>query len=220
MRTKQNSNSKGSLKWIQTFANEQQSIINRKIQTAMDKKIGKIEWKSPLAGDDYAEYRDGDFLRVLGLEDHEKELKAFWPTRGPQWDALAKTSDGRYLLIEAKANIPETLSRCGAKDEKSKARINKSIKQTREFLKVKDPHDWNNFYQYANRLAHLYFLREMLGMKAHMVFVYFCNDHTHIPTTCEQWQGALTLQKNLMGLNRHLLGKYVHEVFLDVSRRK
>jgi hypothetical protein len=36
-----------------------------------------------------------------------------------------------------------------------------------------------------------------------LIFVYFVNDTTHIPTLLEQWQRALELEKKLMGLNRH-----------------
>ena len=39
--------------------------------------------------------------------------------------------------------------------------------------------DWSHcFYQYANRLAHLYLLRESNGLDAFLVFVYFVDDRT------------------------------------------
>ncbi len=49
-----------------------------------------------------------------------------------------------------------------------------------------------------------------------LVFLYFENDYTHIPTSHEAWQGALLLQKRLMGLSQHRLQKFVREIFIDV----
>ncbi len=54
------------------------------------------------------------------------------------------------------------------------------------------------FYQYINRLAHLYLLRVLNKIPAYLVFVYFVNDHTHIPTSRQDqpsppataWQGG------------------------------
>src|SRR5919108_6092154 len=64
------------------------------------------DWISPLAREDYREYRD-DFLSVLGLAQYYRALRDFWPLWGPQWDGLALLSgkaDTGVLLIEAKAH--------------------------------------------------------------------------------------------------------------------
>jgi hypothetical protein len=50
-----------------------------------------------------------------------------------------------------------------------------------------------------------------------LIFLYFINDYTHIPTTEQEWKGALKLQKQLMGLKTHKLQKYVADVFIDVN---
>ena len=78
-----------------------------------------ITWLSPLESDEFAEYRDGSFLARLGLEGLSAEFAKFWPRRGPQWDVLGMTSQGSPLLVEAKANVPELISHCGAKDPNS-----------------------------------------------------------------------------------------------------
>ena len=65
---------RGSLKWIQIAINECPSVLNEAIDVQ-----GKIEWLSPLAGDDFSEYRDGDFLRLIGRENLTSELAFFGP---------------------------------------------------------------------------------------------------------------------------------------------
>ncbi len=75
------------------------------------------------------------------------------------------------------------------------------------------------FYQYYNRLAHLYFLRKLNDIPAFLVFVYFINDHTYISTTKEEWNGALQLMKALLGAHKHKLSKYVIDIFLDVDEK-
>lgn len=44
-------------------------------------------------------------------------------------------------------------------------------------------------YQSANRIAHMYFLRELLGLEAYMVNVCFTGD-PRTPTTEKEWETA------------------------------
>ncbi len=74
-----------------------------------------------------------------------------------------------------------------------------------------------SFYQYANRLAHLYFLRVLNDIPTYLVFVYFINDHTHIQTTKKEWTGALHLTHSFLGSRNYKLSKYVLDVFVDVK---
>ncbi|MBW1706910.1 MAG: hypothetical protein JRJ86_17405, partial [Deltaproteobacteria bacterium] len=105
-----------------------------------------------------------------------------------------------------------------AKAAKSKALINKSLDETRKYLKLNPNIDLTKrFYQYSNRLAHLYLLRNLNYIPAYLVFVYFVNDHTHIPTTKDEWKGALELMHALLGTHRHALSKFVIDVFIDVK---
>ena len=179
--------------------------------------LSDITWVSPLQDDEYAEYRDGDFLKRLGKGELKVPLNHFWPEKGPQWDALGKGSNGEVFLVVAKANIPELLSGCEARAPKSRKRIQRRFKETREFLKCRTSIDWTTgLYQYANRLAHLYFLRHLNKINAYLVFVYFLDDTTHIPTSLKEWEGALLLEKKLLGLSKHTLSKYIAEVFIKV----
>ena len=150
----------------------------------------EIRWVSPVREANYLEYRD-DFLRVIGLDQHEKALRQFWPLNGPQWDGLATfRSSGRkgVFLVEAKAHPQETLSDCGATNPVSIQLIGERLEEVRQFMGAR-PVDWTKrSYQLANRLAHLYFLSELCGVSAFLVLVNFVNDRSHKPTSIQEWQ--------------------------------
>ena len=153
---------RGSQRWLQLAVNRCPDVIDEAIAKATGLEHGEtVHWLSPLESDSFTECRDQAFLERLGITPQYRRLEDFWPTRGPVWDGLARTSGCRYLLIEAKANIPEfDTSPTGATGE-SLCKIRKALDDTKKFLKVRSETDWSEcFYQYANRLAHLYFLRE------------------------------------------------------------
>ncbi len=212
----QQSDGRGSLKAIQVLVNDYPALFTKHIKDKLDIQSKKIEWVSPLKKDDFAEYRDGEFLKRLGISELKIPLNHFWPNNGPQWDALGKGSNEEVFLVEAKANIPELLSSCGAKTPKSRKRIQRRLKETRAFLKCKTSIDWTTgLYQYANSMAHLYFLRHLNKVNAFLIFIYFVDDTAHIPTSFEQWQGAIQVEKNLLGLNKNKLTKYIADVFVE-----
>lgn len=219
MRTPQKPGTKGSLKWIQVLIDQFPAILDNEICKQYGLSPNSIEWLSPLKSDEFAEYKDGAFLELLGLSAYKDDLRNFWPDRGPQWDALGRFSDkGPYILLEAKANISEVQSKCSASSEVSKELIKKSLGRTQDFLNCSSENDWmKDYYQYANRLAHLYFLKEQCGIDARMVFLYFVNDETHIPTSQAKWNEAIDDQKMVMGLNEHNLQRYIAEVFVDIK---
>jgi hypothetical protein len=210
---------KGSLKLIQHVINKSPSLLNNPINDFIGhKEENSIEWLSPREDDDYSEYRDQAFFDLLGINLAKEKLKDFWPPRGPQWDALGRIKDRTYSLVEAKAHVSELISSCQAKSTRSKSLIKKNLNETRTYLNLNPDYDLTKgLYQYCNRLAHLYFLRILNDIPAYLVFVYFVNDHTHIPTTRGERNGALQLMHSLSGTNRHKLSKYVIDVFLDVQ---
>ncbi len=213
---------KGSLKWIQYIINNHPDIPDKSINKFLPASYTQpIEWLSPLADDDYAEYRDQTFIDLLELKLTKKELKDFWPSQGPQWDALGRIKNEAYFLVEAKAHVSEIISSSQAKGESSVFLINKSLRETKNYLNLKQEIDLTKgFYQYSNRLAHLYLLRVLNNIPAYQVFVYFLNDHTHIPTSREEWNGALKLMHSLLGTHKHKLSKYVIDVFIDIQKLK
>jgi hypothetical protein len=115
------SETKGSQIWIQELINTCPEFLNARIVENLPSLAGRdIHWLSPMENDDYAEYRDAAFLQRIGLPELTQDLGHFWPKNGPQWDALGKISDEEaFILVEAKANVPELVSSCGAKARKS-----------------------------------------------------------------------------------------------------
>jgi hypothetical protein len=83
--------------------------------------------------------------------------------------------------------------------------------------------DWSGRgYQYTNRLAHLYFLRNLNRIPAYLVFVHFLNaTDMGGPTTVEEWAGAIRLLHAMLGIDERRLhkafGHGVIEVFIDVK---
>ncbi len=209
---------RGSQKWIQTLVNGSSEQLDRAIAGRLTIPANQpIEWLSPLRVAGYAEYRDTAFLECLGLSRHASTLREFWPLSGPRWDALGRAGN-TYFLVEAKANIPELISDCHASAPQSREMIAAAVRRTQQWLGARPRIDWlTSFYQYANRLAHLYFMREIAKEDAYMVFLYILNDPTHIPTSRVEWRGALELQKLLLGLGGRPYRDYVLSVFLDAA---
>ena len=220
MRTVEKKEAKGSLRWIRTFVNDYTSTIDQAVKVACSfSKTSKIKWVSPLANDDFAEYRDHSFLQRLQIELPHFQLNDFWPNRGPQWDALAKTTNGEIILVEAKANIPEIVSPGTLASRSSKEHIEKSLSATKEYLGVPLEIPWSGkLYQYANRIAHLYLLRKLNQIPAYMVFVYFIgDDNVDGPGSIEEWKAATMVTKRILGLSdNNKLSKYIKNVYLDV----
>jgi hypothetical protein len=78
--------------------------------------------------------------------------------------------------VEAKAHVGEFESRCEAVAPASLAKIKAALEATRKALGAVRSDEWmTHYYQYANRLAHLHFLREH-GVDATLAFVYFVGD--------------------------------------------
>ena len=215
---------RGSQHWLQLAVNRCPNIIDEAIAKAIGLEHSEtVQWLSPLELDGLTEYQDHSFLDRLGISPQHRSLEDFWPTWGPVWDGLARTSGGRYLLLEAKANIPEFDTSPTGATGASLHKIRKAFDETRAFLRVRSKTDWSEcFYQYANRLAHLYFLRELNRVDAALVFVYFVCDTTvsgRNPVSHEGWQTAIDLATHHLGIraNSPWIRDNVADVFIDVG---
>jgi len=102
----------GSQRWLQVSIDRNQDIINCAFRKALNLPSNEtIEWVSPVLSDKFKEYRDMEALRRLGVKSlWNRRLNDFWPNRGPVWDALAKTTSGELIFVEAKAHIAEAAS--------------------------------------------------------------------------------------------------------------
>jgi hypothetical protein len=217
-RFEQNKNAHGSLKDIQVLVNEKSALINMELKKYFKYDI-TVNWVSPLKNDNYSEYRDNDFLKVLGINKLDIPLNNFWPKNGPQWDALGKSND-KYFIVEAKANIPELKSPGTGASEKSIKLIEKSLNEVKKYLNIDSSFNWMEmYYQYINRIAHLYYLRVLNNLDAFLIFIYFLNDPTvNGPKSINEWENEIIELQNKIGLkNDNILSNYIFDIFVDYN---
>ena len=210
-RRRQPRGTKGSLKWIQDLVNLHPDVLDEAIED------GPVEWRSPLADDDYAEYWDQAFLDRLGVVLRGRPLHEFWPQSGPRWDALGLILGQRVVLVEAKAHRDEvrSLSRAGAE---SRSKIEAAFRELAGTWRISDTSAWlTTYYQYANRLAHAFLLNELNAIPTLLVFVHFVGAHeVEGPATRVEWQALLQDMHHALGVHDRLPA-YVRDVFVDVS---
>jgi hypothetical protein len=179
---------RGNRRQLQDYVNLEPETLSRAVLAALPSRLSElgvsIRWVSPLARENYREYRDNDFLRAIDMADQGPQLADFWPTMGPSWDAVGVISGpngvikASPVLVEAKSHINEISGRgclaVGASIEK----IDRALADTKRWLGVEGDADWRGaLYQYANRLAHLYSLRKVVSRgAAWLVNVYFTDD--------------------------------------------
>lgn len=210
---------KGSQRSIQILINKYEKNIN----TALKDELGltnndRINWVSPKPPD-YKEYRDGAFIRELGFELKKTKLKEFWPRGGPVWDGLGKTQSEKFFLVEAKSHISETVSSPTGATQPALSQILDSLSEVKRYCRSKSPADWSqSFYQYTNRLAHLYLLRKLNKIDAYLIFMYFYNDsEMKSPDSISEWEGAIHLLHSYLGICSSKLNRYIVDVFVDAK---
>jgi len=176
-----------------------------------------IEWLSPREHDEWAEYRDAEFLHRLGRHDLVESLQAFWPKCGPRWDGLGKPTGDGVVLVEAKSHLGELTSKCGAGKD-SLPLISGSLGWAKCRFGAFATSNWHGpYYQYANRLAHVEFLRHH-GVDTVLVFVYFCDDTTMPkPVSAEEWMAHLPTVHSHLGIQHDLSSRGVINVFVPIS---
>jgi hypothetical protein len=210
--------SAGSQRWLQIAVNlKPESLLSALRRSGAIAQQISVTWRSPLEFDGFREYRDRTALAKAGIVDLVMPLEGFWPARGPVWDAIGVTSDGNPLFIEAKAHIPEAASPPTKASPASRKMIDQSLADARRFYAPKARADWSGiFYQYGNRLAYQYFLRERNNVPSVLIFLYFLNAIDVLgPTSEKEWEGAAGLIHAVLGVPRDLTSYGVFEVFLD-----
>lgn len=219
----------GSQLQIQIYVNRRQDELSHALAKASNSLAAsnpRLHWVSPLETEEFVEYQDNAFLRAVGLEHFADELREFWPKGGPVWDALASVEVQKdnnqkgIILVEAKSHPPEIYGGgMKAKAKESTEKIEKALNRTKRWLGVSSDTDWTGpLYQSANRLAHLYFFREIVEMPAWLVNIYFLND-PHSPTSRKQWVSALEEVKERLGLEDSTIS-YTGELFLEGRDRQ
>lgn len=203
---------KGSQRWLQEIVNNAPDLLDDQIG------LGPVEWRSPVVSDDNAEYRDDAFLERLGVVASKRALSLFWPRGGPQWDGLGRATSGEVILVEAKAHLNELYSPASGASEASLAQIQLALREAAAALGVPEGYDWSKqFYQYANRLAHAFFLNTVNNIPARLAFVYFIGDaDVKGPLTRQEWESAIDVLHHALGLST--VPPFVVDVFIDVNQ--
>jgi hypothetical protein len=218
MRIRQKQGVKGSLKWTQRLINEYPQLLDDAFRDAGILPLGEsVSWDSPRRDDDWAEYRDGSFLDAIGHGNLKAALRALWPSKGPQWDALGRSGETVYL-VEAKAHPDEMASHCSAKAKKSLEMISASLNDAKAGYGATGSTDWlRGHYQFANRLAHLRFLRQH-GVDARLAFIYFVGDSEMTEVATEgEWVDVIHKAQAHLGVDAERLGPDVVDLFIDVQ---
>jgi hypothetical protein len=220
---------RGSQLQVQLYTNRRQSNLAAAILQSLPTGTCDmhIQWLSPLEGAKFIELRDAAFLAALGLSSYKDKLKEFWPRSGPRWDALGSAtcnsaqSGKTCLLIEGKS-YPRELYGGGCKavlGSGSRRAIESALDCTKEWCQVPTSVDWTGgLYQYGNRLAHLFFLREKLKTDAYLVNLCFLND-PHRCTNESRWKKGLRTVKEKLGFRSDQSIPYTADVFLEAGDR-
>jgi hypothetical protein len=214
---------KGSQLQIQIYVNRRRDELDRAALRALPSLAiwsPRLRWVSPLEDHLFKEYYDKEFLTSVGLGALAPLLRRFWPARGPHWDALAVierlSAPPGVLLVEAKSYAGELRGTgISASSGKSRHRIARALTATQDWLEVpagaRDA--WTgNLYQTANRLAHLFWLRQIAGVDAWLLHVLFTGDKSNRPTPEKEWTEAIEQADSELGLEPGLVPHAWHAI--------
>lgn len=193
-----------------------------------------VEWLDFGFSQENAPLRDDrEFVRLDFIQDAQiqEKWKSFWPRTGSaqNWDAVGQIYFGdttEWLLVEAKGHIGEIESKCGAISKDSQQLIYSALEKTsKAFGNSRQPiENWlAPYYQYANRLAVLYFLiKECVpAIKCRLLFIYFYGENRKgcdCPQSEQEWLPAIQKMTEWLGIdNKNELKQRVHYLFLPVN---
>jgi len=200
------------------------------------------------------EYQGVDFLGhrdIVRLFDNAQETRDawvndFWASKGktPNWDAIGvchQDDRGSVLLVEAKAHTGELAGGgSGAKDRDSIFRIDRALGRARDWVGAsQEAKPWRTckYYQYANRVTSLGFLRGDLEghhdrkLDTKLLFIYMCGDkHPGLrrgdalkgdfcPVSRAGWKlaiEAMYAELGIASIDKKELG--IHDLFIDVVK--
>ena len=211
----------GSEDHLRNYLAQDQRTLDAAVASSFDAPIDSVSWLDyPLA----ASGRETEYQGLNFLPPELSRVRAawrdVWPTRGRQqtWDAVGRLGDA-WLLVEAKANHPEFCSPPTTATGAGRAVIERTLGRVKRRLGVHRFFAWTgSYYQYANRLAMLWFLRDH-GVDARLVGIYFIGDTfpdaTPSPASRRVWEQLIDARRLTLGLpERHYLSEYERHVFL------
>lgn len=214
--------------WIDKRPIDLESYLDGWRSFSEDRAQEQLEWLSPLRVDGYRELRDGLWARA-DLPRPTPQEDGFWPARGPQWDgvAIVRGSSGAtgVLLVEAKSHVGELDSSASEAEGDRLVQIRAALDEVKEHLGVPPATEWaKRYYQIANRLAYLYYLRIRLGYPAWLLWVYFLGDgfgrpgHRVFPASKDEWTPSIRDAKAGLKLRDvHSLSQFTFEAFVPAE---
>lgn len=210
---------KRSEHWLRVMVNQYSDVLDKAIAEAFGWRDAEIDWRSPRQDDDYAEYYDQAFLDRLGVNNPTMPLDEFWPKSGPRWDGLARTSDGKLILVEAKAHIDEAVDFRSKASPAALRRIEQRLDEAKSAFHASADACWYApLYQMANRLAHLHYLAGINGNDAYLAFIDFANaPDVPFPASPEEWQGATRLAHKCLGLKDSKMARRMATIIVDLK---
>lgn len=165
------------------------------------------------------------------LEDERPAVVAayrdFWTQSGtlPNWDAagMRSTEGGdEWLLVEAKAHLGELRQSCLAKPAAlggTRELIEERLDEVKAALGVRTDNSWlDPYYQFANRIATLWFLHEQ-GVAARLLHICFTGDEAFADAalSANEWGSALAEMDAWMGRPfEHPIEERIHSLVLTV----
>jgi hypothetical protein len=193
---------KGSKFWIQTLLNlDNGNILSSKI-LKIDPTIENITWISPLKKENYREFKTKEILEKFSNATNTFVSSdiSFWPYQGPWWDAVGVNYEkNTIILVEAKAHIDETMTKCLSKDLRNIELIKQSMKEAHDIIvsdskygisnnHIYDADVWfKKYYQLGNRLTFMVQLRKQ-GLDVKLILLNIIDDPTHIATSRIKWE--------------------------------
>lgn len=174
---------------------------------------------------------DREFVGLEFIQDTQDRWKSFWPQTGnaQNWDAVGRIcldNVTEWLLVEAKGHVRELESKCGATSQASQQLILSALEKTsKAFGNSRQPiENWlAPYYQYANRLAVLYFLMKecVPAIKTRLLFIYFYGENREgweCPQSEQEWLSPIERMTDWLGIDEHSeLMQRVHYLFLPVN---
>jgi hypothetical protein len=115
------------------------------------------------------------------------------------------------LLVEAKSSPGEVVGSGCQASPASRAQIERALTGAKFWFQVEPSADWlGPLYQSANRLAHLYFLRQIAQIPAWLINIYFVND-PRTPTSRADWERDILATNARLGFTQ--VAPFVLSVF-------
>lgn len=209
------------LRWLGRHRHE----LHRQIEKSVGGRM--IDW---IDSDFHRGKQDAEWKGVDFLPDYlpaKKKWNEFWPPTGnvQNWDAVGwidMRSHAELLLVEAKGNLQELKSICGAQEHGGRPLIRNSLDETKAAMGIEIESDWlSPYYQYCNRLAMMHFLTTH-NIPCHLLFVYFHGDMTPnctCPKNEGEWLNSLeTMYKHIGLKGTSNYESRIHRIFLPVIR--